>query len=602
MIRLNKIIGFKALPGLCLVLVGFPSAAHCGSIFKTLPEMVDKEWVSHRIHPATYLSGGSSADSHLERYNRIRQHLYDHGLHPLVNIIAKPLDHEMASSFGLSEQSGLSIREFALKVGSYDVCKSSVKTVDSVSGASHVVGVIPQLDAVYPVSEDSWPDQEEAVKVAVHAVQNISLSVVQPSTSAISRCLYPSDGELLPAWKITMRSGRIPYMLYVGSAGIIDGDAMAFDVATKIRAYRSNSNDPLASKMELIDFTVDLNSDGFLTNQYFTTGFGNGASRKAAPFDATPSDPDHFNEQSSFAHVNRQFQFVSQYGYAWTGPKPLKVFTSYTAVAGRESNAQYIPFDGESGPYIIIGPGKTGELTNLATDSDVVSHEFGHHVVYSSVTDIPSGSESLIIHEGMADALTFYASGDNCLAESICPRPEDKRGFCQVLGKCLRTADNSIKYRDSVYQAIPGAHARGQVVSGLFADLRKSGAIPSDNLNRLIIGTVSYLPREANIKALITALLDADFAMFQQQYSSVIKSAAAARGMGVEDLSIDLKTVDGVAPTSEGSTKKKSNGNGFLGLCSVGSGAQNTASALGLIGLLFLPLWVQLLRKSSIIR
>jgi hypothetical protein len=452
---------------------------------------------------------------------------------------------------------------------------------------------VPKVDAVYPFHDDAWPDVNSSVQQASAAVQQLSGRSEALAVTSVSKCLYPVAGELTPAWKIIVTADKWPFVTYVGDAGLIEGDAMAFDATAQVRAYHSNSKDSDPNKKALINFTVEVSGDGTLTNDYFVTAFGNSATRNQAPFDADQSNPDHFNEQSTFAHVNRQFQFVSQNGYTWKGPKPIKVFTSYPS--SRESNAQYIPFNGSTGPLIIIGPGKTGELTNLATDSDVVSHEFGHHVVYGSVTEVPAGSESLVIHEGLADALTFFASGDYCLGESICPYPEDPKKFCQVLGQCLRTATISNKYRDSAYLA-SGPHARGQVISGMFADIKKSGKIPAENLHKLLIASITYLPKEATIKSLIIAVLDADFTLYNQQYAAVIKDAAIARGMGIEDLGIDLADVDGKPPIDETAKSKKDSG--FLGLCSIGgAGNQSTASVLGLFVLLVLPVVWQCLRK-----
>jgi hypothetical protein len=130
----------------------------------------------------------------------------------------------------------------------------------------------------------------------------------------------------------------------------------------------------------------------------------------------------------------------------------------------------------------------------------------------------------------------------------------------------------------------------------MFADLKKSGKIPAENLHKLLIAGITYLPKEATIKSLITAILDADFTLYNQQYSAIIKDAAAARGMGIEELGIDLADVDG-KPPSDGTPNAKKD-SGFMGLCSIGAGgAQSTASVLGLFVLFALPIIWQIVRK-----
>lgn len=574
------------------------SASLAGSPFKTLPDLFDADWRPHQIAPATYMSGSGLSLSHADRHDLIKRHLYKRGLHHLLNVYAKPSDFDSQSLGRLSSNLGLIVREYTVKAGSFDVCKSTFRTVDAPNGASHVLGLLPNVEAVYPTAEDSWMPLEDATDFAFNGFIQAGIDTSETSISSVARCLYPTSGELVPAWKIIMRAGHLPYLFYVGDGGVIEANPMGFHAVETVKAHRFNSRDPIASKRELIDFSIDVKGDGFLTNDYFTTGFGDSTPRSTFPFTATSGKK--FEEQSTFAHVNRQFEFVSQHGYVWKGPKPLRVLTSFTDAG--DGNAQYVPFDGRSGPFIVIGPQTNPNgLKNLATDSDVISHEFGHHVVYGSVTDIPPRSESLMIHEGLSDALTFYASGDNCLAESICPIPTDPEGWCQVEGRCLRTADQdySLKYNGEVYNANPKAHIRGQLISALFADLKRGGEIPSDSLNKLLVASIAYLPREASVRALIIAMLDADFALFNQRYSIVIKRAADARSMGVDDLALNLNDVDGKAPVAQTQTSKKKKDDGFLGLCSIGEVQQSTSSAIIIVLLMLIPLVVSASKRSQ---
>jgi hypothetical protein len=559
-------------------------------LFKTLPDMIEREWKSHEISAGAILAGSHFSLSIQDRHDLIRRHLHGRGLHPLLNLIAKPTDFDEKPAGKFSNDLGLTVREYGVRAGAFDVCKGTIRTVDSLRGSSHVLGLLPSVDAVYPTNLDSWPPAEEAA-LKVRQAMREEHSSGEISLIAMSRCLFPLAGELIPTWKVRARVDHTPYEIYVNGDEIVEGFSLAFDATAKVKAYHSNPKHPDPAKQALVEFNVEVSGDGTLTNNYFTTGFGDATVRNTAPFDADQSNARHFAEQSSFAHVNRQFQFVSQFGYVWKGPKPIRVLTSFSGAG--QGNAQYLPFDGESGPFIIIGPDYPGMLTNIAIDSDVVSHEFGHHVVFSSVTDVPKGSESIVVHEGLADALTFYASGDNCLAESICPTTTPNPASlepCFSPKKCLRTADNSMKYLDPSYMSnSTKAHIRGQVISGLFADLKRGGAIPSDNLNKLLVATVAYLPRQGTVKSVVVALLDADYALFGQQYSSIIKSAASSRAMGVEELGINLAEVDGQAPVGQ-SSKKKSSGDGFLGLCSIGAERQNMSSAIFIMMLLLAPL------------
>lgn len=92
-------------------------------------------------------------------------------------------------------------------------------------------------------------------------------------------------------------------------------------------------------------------------------------------------------------------------------------------------NAQYLwsGNSGLSGPEILIGYGGVGvensdcgyRLRELGKDMDVVMHEFGHHVVYRGLSN--QKSQSVSMHEGMADYFTYAISGNNLLAENSYP-------------------------------------------------------------------------------------------------------------------------------------------------------------------------------------
>jgi hypothetical protein len=404
-----------------------------------------------------------------------------------------------------------------------------------------------------------------------------------------SRCVYPVANELKPAWRLVLRSGITPYLMFVGSEGIYEGDVLAFDATATVRAY-----DPNPSTGTLKDYSIPVNGDGYMTNEYFTTADGgsSGVGRLQSASNTFTNNPSSsfFAEQSVFAHVYEHFIFTTQSGYTWKGPKPLTVKTHVTFSGGNVNNAQYTPFDGTSGPFIYVADGDGQTLKNLAFDGDVVSHEFGHHVVFSSITT--TSGESLVLHEGLSDAITFMRTGDSCLGESICPVGSS---ICQVASKCLRSGATTMKYKDSTYQSLSGsAHKQSQVVSGLFWDLRQGGAIPASDVNKLLMTAITLLPNNADIKALITAMLDADAAAFGKKYQSAITAAASARGMGVDTLGIDLNAIDGVLNESSNSSTKSSSKTGFLGLCSIGSDSSSSGSFGLVVLVLLIPLMVMM--------
>lgn len=574
-----------------------------GPVFSSLAESIEQEWESHSVLRSTRLmskSMGRGAPLQLGQNSpaeALRGYLRGQGLHPLLSVVAPQASPKV---LGLAGPSALNVTDYSLRAGKYDVCKSSIRMIETLAGDAFVLGLAPNVDDVFVMTDEAWASPISAINLATESMQQAGVNVSGVSVTKLTKCVFPVQGELVPAWKIILRAETSPYVLYVGPTGVIEGDILAFDaVDASVRAYDSN---PTSGSLK--DYTIKVNGDGYLTNSYFTTADASvtpiGRSNSAAnTFNGAPGTT-FFPEQSSFVHVNQQRDFVEAHGYVWpTGadwPKPLTVKTHVVFSGGKVNNAQYIPFDGKSGPFIQIGDGDGTTLTNLPVDSDVVSHEFGHHVVFGSVTT--TSGESLVLHEGLADSLTFLRMNDSCLGESICPAAS---GLCQVAGKCLRTGDNAIKYGEKSFTDLKSSpHLQGQLVSGFFWDLHKGGKIPAVELNKLLINAITFLPASAGIKDLIVAVLDADFVLYTKAYQAVILAAAEARGMSVTALGIDVASIDGQKTTETGavpaastSTSKKKS---FLGMCSIGFQPGSTASSVWIVIGLLLPVAVQIIR------
>ena len=561
--------------------------------FSTVPDVIRKEWNSLQVLPSTPIAESSDGFglSAFDRHQISRNFLSARGLHPGISLVPLAVPETTLSSFGIVEASGLRAREYTFKASGYEICKSTLRSVEIAGGKMRILGAVPDVDSVQAFSADAWMAEDEARREARNELGARLGNEDHLAEVSASRCLFAVDRELVPAWKVTLRAGITPYVLYIGSRGLLEGDILAFDASATVYAYDTNSRTGT-----LTNFTITVNGDGYMTNEFFTTADGSGGSRKQSGSNTFTDAPGttYFAEQSVFAHTNVHYDFASQNGYTWKGAKPLTIKTHVVFSGGVVNNAQYTPFDGSTGPFIQVGDGDGSVLQNLAIDGDVVSHELGHHVVFSSVTT--TSGESLVIHEGMSDALTFMRTGDSCLGESICPAAST---LCQVAAQCLRSGATTMKYKDATYQSLSGsAHKQSQVVSGFFWDLRKGGQIPAADLNKLVLSTVTFLPSNADIKAMVTAVLDADFSLYSKKYQSVITAAASGRGMGVDTLGIDLASIDGVAPTSGGSSSKSSSKKGFLGLCSIGSEQGMSHSATLVIVLLVLPVLLMGLKKK----
>jgi hypothetical protein len=564
--------------------------------FSNVADVIKKEWNSLQVLPSSAVDGTSSGFglTSFDRHQVIRKFLGGRGLHPGISLAPMSASQESKAGFGLIGEHGMQVRDYSLSASGYDICKSSVRSIELSNGRMRVLGALPDVDSVQVYDESSWVLESDARREA----RNELLARVGDADSIVEvsaiKCLFAVERELTPAWKVTLRSGVTPYVLYVGNQGLIEGDVLAFDANATVYAYDTNSKSGT-----LTNFTIAVNGDGYMTNEFFTTADGAGGARKQSGSNQFTDGPGttYFAEQSVFAHTNVHYDFTTQNGYTWKGNKPLTIKPHVTFSNGLINNAQYTPFDGKSGPFILVGDGDGSVLQNLAFDADVVSHEFGHHVVFGSLTT--TSGESLVIHEGLSDSLTFLRTGDACLGESICPSTST---LCQVSAQCLRSGTLTMKYKDTTYNNFSGAaHKQSQVVSGLFWDLRKGGKIPAADLNKLAITAISFLPTTADMKALVTAMLDADYSLYSKKYQTVITEAASARGLGTDTLGIDLSSIDGLLPDQSGGGggSSSSSKKGFLGLCSIGSGQGMSDSSVFIVILLLIPVLVAGLKRPK---
>lgn len=527
----------------------------------------------------------------------IRSLLNERGLNPYLNV--QRLKVSNTSSFGLTAGSSQinSVSDYQFQAGSFPICGVSLRSVQHVDGTTVVVGNIPLVDQVGNFSNTDWPDQTESARFGVESLaQHLGQPGNSGSVVASKRCLLNEQGSLDPVWNFVVSFGGVHYEVWSTPWRVSNANPRSLDATATIRAYDPNI---LGS---LKDFSVTVNGDGTMTNDYFTTADYTGAARASSTtnsFVYAGTSDSHFAEASTFAYVNQQYDFVKSMGYTWVGAKPIKVITR-AIISGTTNNALYTPSaDGSSSPTIKVGDGDGATLQNLAYDSDVVSHEFGHHVIYQSITNI--AGDSLILHEGLADFLAMSRTGDSCLGESICPSTS---ALCQVKSKCLRSADNTISYNDSTYSGFgSSAHLKGQLVSGLLWDLRKDNAIPGDTLTKYMLQAIPYFPSNAGFKSLIAGLLYVD----QKNggtYQSVITTAATNRGLSPTSLGIDttnLQTaIQSSGSSSSSSDDSSSKKGGFFG-CTIGAGANGQGSAAWMLVVLFgLPLILRALPKRQI--
>lgn len=497
------------------------------------------------------------------------------------------------TAFGLAGQSKKSFRFY---VRGIPICRLQLMAHEQSGGQVPVIiGDVPRLNALAALSSTEQPDPAAALLQLKQTAEDFGASghaVIQSSEF----CFLQKDGNLLPVLDLTFEQGSVLYRGIADGTQAYEFHRHMFDAAGKAKIYPHNNTD--ADRQE---FTLqNLTGTGALEDNHFYIAVDpvSGKSKVNKPdlnFDFDPAAQSaEFIQTSIFTNANRTLEWFKSIGYTdeLFGTNQIKLL-AHAFFSGDNNNALYKPgTSATTPPTILIGDGSNGILKNLGTDSDVVGHEFGHHVIYQAIQEIKD--ESLVLHEGLADFFNFIRTGDPCLGESICPANSPIN--CAVEEKCLRTAENELVYGDP---ALPTeAHVRSQFISGMLWDLTKKDGVPSEDVDKMVYGSLKYLVRNSGYAHFILGMMLADKDLFNAQYCQKIYARAEARGLTSKISSFSCSDAlpspkeltsgsSATSETSEQSSSSKKKKSGFCSAITVGSPAN---SIFVLILLFSLPL------------
>ena len=432
-----------------------------------------------------------------------------------------------SESNSLQENRGQDLESISMGITlqGFPLCRHGVRATTMADRTVVLTGTLPPRYRNLNTARPTWDDLDQAI-------EQVRASMPNPVDfyGRTERCLWDTSDALQPAWRVRGISLGQSYEWTSTGNEVFDIRPMGFDAVDGVsRVYASS---PAVRKF--IDVTLrGLSDDGTLSSQYFTTD-PIGASRATSAthqfvFDTADA---RFAETSVFTHATLMFSFFKELGYQWKKNQTITLVLHDTP-SNTTNNAEYLPSSDSSaggGPKIRIGDGDGEILQNLSLDSEVVSHEFGHHVVFDFLRS--TKGPSLTVHEAYADFFTFARNDDPCLAESVCPAAAAAypRGACWIAGKCLRTADNTLKLDDAIVNT--DGHRRGQVVSGLLWDLRSLYGVPKADVTKIAYGSIKFFADAITFKDLIVALMAADKELFLSKYSCTILAAAKGRGFG----------------------------------------------------------------------
>ena len=451
------------------------------------------------------------------------------GLSPLLTV------RTSRHSAGLQLLSGEESYSAQLEHQGVPLCFPRLKVFLGFGNKLNMQGQIPQIDAADPGRYD-WPDEEQTLMLTEEWGAQHNYFATKATVRRFQRCYLTENGQLVKAARATISSGRLSYKVVATEQRIMAFNPAYFSATGLVKYLSTNPNEGDLKYSQVSNMVGDgtLNSTTFLTDP----GTAEPATSCEQRFDYATDDI-RFQETNVFAVATETLNYFSKnFGYEWKSQyahtdseiaKTEKMMLAIHQAVGEpptQNNALYQPAEDSPGgiPHIIIGDGDGVGLQNLALDADVVSHEFGHHIVYRSVTEYSADSEALILHEALADFFTFARTDNACLGESICP---EGTPFC-YLTSCLRSAETSIKWTD-VDKPIAD-HLEGQVISGMLWDLYKNGSIALNVLAGIVYDAIDYLSESATFTGFFAALIQVDSSKHSGAYCSKILEAITNRG------------------------------------------------------------------------
>lgn len=400
-----------------------------------------------------------------------------------------------------SRDVGPGVSEFRLKLKDSFLCESVIKIIRYGDGRFSIVGNMPSRDIDFSAGiagTDSWPREQDAVRLLSSTIADAD------NPKALSQCWWVGSESLSPVIKVGFGLPEGHYTAWVSSSQILGLRPDFLHAQGTIKAYETNVKDASTKNAE-----IELDGEGkSLTSYYLTTESGDQSIARASSPDGIfdfPEDSAEFREANVFVHATEMLNWFFSLGFAWWGPTPLDLVVNWD-VNGNTNNALYQPATANpSGrPSISVGRGDGRVLQNLMLDSDVVSHEMGHHIAFGTFSS--TTGESLIVHEGLADFFVFLKSGDSCLGESICPAGSS---LCIQDSRCLRRGDLPLTFNDSEYSRY-ASHQKGQVLSAALLDLHRNAGMDETTLAKLVLGAISLLVPGDGFRALFLDLLAAD--------------------------------------------------------------------------------------------
>jgi hypothetical protein len=404
------------------------------------------------------------------------------------------------------------------------ICNADI-SISSTKDELILAGRLPEKNSVLKNTKQSLVEIniERKLQQYLKIKDNILTTTSEP-------CIYKEKKALYYSLSSKVIINKKPYKAIISNKKIHSLQPLFFhvrDITTQ--AY---STDEREIKKTLKRYTLkNISSSGTLCSKKFRVELspynnsGQIAFETSGEFIYNPETQLlKFEQASMFTHAEIQAEWITNLEFfnKWNPEQIILELYEWDDDDGLSNDAAYYPSEGGEKAKIILARGNGISLHNIRTDGEAVQHEVNHHIIYDYITYI--GGESLILHEGLADAFVMLRNKNSCLGEFLCP----KKGICSS-NKCLRSADNNMNLNDADFPYEP--HVASQAVSGFIWDIADSTKESSYlEVANLTYKALSLLSNAGGYEELIVNLLLADKNIYAGKYCNKIEATAKKRG------------------------------------------------------------------------
>jgi hypothetical protein len=445
-----------------------------------------------------------------------------HGLNPMVSMIAlhatsklRPFYHE----------------DYAFQIQQTPLCQGRMRKITFGEHRTLLLGQTPVIDEP-SFDANGWDQMPNLQLIGARYGEPVEQSYPE-------KCLWLNQGKLTPAWRLPFENFGRPVEVTFSDSGVHMESPFALDLKpARLQVFWPNrqqsptwiqTNVSESSQFDAANFKVFDEKTGRLDTL-----------EEPVTIDLD-KDESLVKQAHIYSYVSRQLDFFKQLNFDVGPLEKISIAVNSAYAPG------YRLKRGNSKASIVIGDMVREHLVNMHFDSDVVSHEFSHHVIAQSINDFSITQESVALQEGLADFFAMAGRQDSCFAPTTCA-PNTNYISCQLFkNQCLRSAANQIRYHDSQYESptfVADSHYRGLLVSGLMWDL---GTITKDRIKvaQLALNALQFVPPSASIRDFVKGLYFANL-QFNFNWKDEIDRATAGRNMSVAELGIDQSELENV--------------------------------------------------------